>query len=326
MRVIDPEEIPVGEVHRYLLSCIAPRPIAFVGTSDSEGRDNLSPFSFFNAFGANPPTVAFSPAFRGTDGSAKHTFENVLETGEFTVSVVSYDMIERMNLASADWPRDVDEFTAAGFTKAPSTRITPPGVLESPMFMECTLTKHVPLGEGPASGNLLIGQVRMFHIRDSVFEGKYPSIDRLDLVARMGGPYYCRASGDAVFSVAKPVGPGIGYDRLPESVRASRILSANDLGQLATHGSLPTAGEVGAFLEQLRSAASGRVVDDHTLELRSDDLDELLAAWASVYAAHPDATATGEFGQRVASRLLEARRVGDAWTLLAAQDRSIIAD
>lgn len=319
MRHIDPQSVPTGEVHRYLLSCVAPRPIAFVGTTDGAGQVNLSPFSFFNAFGANPPTVAFSPAFRGTDGSAKHTYENVLATGEFTVSIVSYGMVEQMNLASADWPRDVDEFDAAGFTRAPSQLITPPGVAESPMFMECTLKQHVPLGDGPASGNLLVGEVRMFHIKESVFDGKYPSIDRLDLVARMGGPFYCRASGDAIFSLAKPAGLGIGYNRLPESIRSSTILSANNIAQLATHPDVPSADQVNEFLERVRGVAEGRVVDDLDAELRGSDLDRLLTAWSVVTGHDPANPRTTRFSEEVASRLLDARRVEEAWFVLSAQ-------
>lgn len=316
MRTIDPQTVPTSEVHRYLLSCVAPRPIAFVGTTDGAGQVNLSPFSFFNAFGANPPTVAFSPAFRGTDGSSKHTYENVLATGEFTVSVVSWGIVEQMNLASADWPRDVDEFEAAGFTKAPSQLITPPGVAESPMFMECRLQQHVSLGTGPASGNLLIGEVVMFHIKESVFDGKYPSIDRLDLVARMGGPYYCRASGDAVFSLAKPAGLGIGYNRLPESVRTSSVLSANNIAQLATFPAIPSADQVAAFIARLRTESEGRVVDDLDAELRGKNPEQLLIAWSVVNDGDARTPEALRFSEQVAAVLLDHRRVEEAWFVL----------
>lgn len=239
-RSVDPSSVPTAEVHRYLLACVAPRPIAFVGTQDADGRENLAPFSFFNAFGANPPVVAFSPAFRGLDGTSKHTFDNVLETGEFTVSTVSYDMVHRMSYASADWPVDVEEFDAVGFRRSPSTLVSPPGVAESPMFMECRLMKHVPLGNGPGSGQLLIGEVVMFHFHESIFDGPYPDYRSMDLVARMGGPNYARANGDAVFSIPKPGKPGGFIDELPPAIRNSPILTGEDLAQLASV--LPAAG------------------------------------------------------------------------------------
>ncbi len=315
MRQIDPATIPVGEVHRYLLSCVAPRPIAFVTTRSADGIVNLSPFSFFNAFGANPPVVAFSPAFRGSDGSSKHTYENILETGEFTISTVSYSMVEQMSLSSADWPREVDEFDVTGLTPTPSTVVSPPGVAESPMFMECTLMHHLSLGDGPASGNLLVGEVKMFHIKDSLFVGKYPDVDRLDLVARMGGPQYCRASGDAVFSLAKPSGLGVGYQALPEAVKQSDVLTANDTGILASHSVLPSESEV----EQFLAAESEIVVDDESMILREGTVEELISLLIS--GLKGVRSWSTEQTHRVVHQLLGKRRVEEAWLVLAAAER-----
>jgi flavin reductase (DIM6/NTAB) family NADH-FMN oxidoreductase RutF len=268
MRQIDPDDIPHSEAHRYLLAGVAPRPIAFVGTLDEQGRPNLSPFSFFNAFGVNPPVVAFSPAFRGSDGTPKHTFLNIKATGEFTVSVVSYSMVEQVSLASSDFPEGVDEFVKAGFTKLPSVKIRPFGVAESPMVLECRLLHHIDFGRGPGSANLLIGEVVMFHIKDSVFDGKYLNAERLDLVARMGGPLYCRASGPAVFTLDKPTHVGIGFDRLPEDVRTSTVLTGNDLGKLAGVKALPEPEAVESFWRERAEQGSGHASDDLAVELR----------------------------------------------------------
>lgn len=318
MRHIDPATIPIGEVHRYLLSCVAPRPIAFVATRSSDGIVNLSPFSFFNAFGANPPVVAFSPAFRGTDGSSKHTYDNIIETGEFTVSTVSYDMVEQMSLSSADWPREVDEFEASGFTPHSSRVVAPPGVAEAAMFMECTLMHHLSLGNGPASGNLIVGEVKMFHIKESVFVGKYPDIDRLDLVARMGGPNYCRASGDSVFSLAKPSGLGVGYQALPESVKRSVVLTANDTGILASHSAIPDDAAVDQFLHDFGADDLGITIDDESIILREGNSEELLALANSGLRA--DRPWSVEKTHRVVHELLKRRLVEEAWLVLTAAD------
>jgi len=287
MRTIDPAEISQPEAHHYLLAGVAPRPIAFVGTVDRDGRRNLSPFSFFNAFGSNPPVVAFSPAFRGTDGTPKHTLLNVLATGEFAVSVVSHAMVEQMSLASSEYGDGVDEFVKSGFTPLLGVKIAPAGVAESPMTMECRLVQHVPLGSGPGSGNLLIGEVVMFHIKESMFDGRYLDANRLDLVARMGGPLYARASGSAVFTLAKPKHNGIGFDVLPLYLRTSRVLVGNDLARLAGAESLPP-------IEAIREAwmallaAPGLEVDDVAVELRIGDGERLLAAVVAGLREHRD--------------------------------------
>jgi len=241
MKVIDPREHPVPFVHRTLLSGVAPRPIALVATVDREGRHNLSPFSFFNAFGANPPVIVVSPSHRGKDGTPKHTFENIRDTEEFTVSAVSYAMVQQINLASADYPRGVDEFAKAGFTKLPSEVVAPPGVAESPFVMECRLLQYVDTGGNPGSGNLMIAEVLRFHVRESAFEGERIDPRRLDLVARMGYNWYCRANDDALFELPKPAHTGIGMDALPAHIRMNSVLTGNDLAILAGVETLPDA-------------------------------------------------------------------------------------
>lgn len=239
MKSFNPKDHPIPVVHQLLLSGVAPRPIAFVSSLDQEGRSNLSPFSYFNAFGANPPVIVISPAYRGHDGTAKHTFLNIKDTREFTISMVSYAMLEQANLASGDYPHGVDEFVKAGFTKLPSQHVAPPGVAESPFIMECKLLHHFDTGGKPGAGNLLIGEVVMFHVSEKVYTGERIDPHKLDLVARMGYDWYCRASGDALFHLSKPKSVGIGFDNLPSHLRASTILTGSDLAKLASSETLP---------------------------------------------------------------------------------------
>ncbi len=318
MRNIDPSTIPHAEAHRYLLAGVAPRPIAFVGTLDANGQPNLSPFSFFNAFGANPPVIAFSPAFRGSDGTPKHTLLNIKASGEFTVSVVSYSMVEQVSLASGDYAAGVDEFVKSGFTKLPSQKIRPFGVAESPMVMECKLLQHVPLGDGPASGNLLIGEVVMFHIKESAFEGQYLNAERLDLVGRMGGPLYCRASGPAVFTLAKPTKPGIGFDQLPERVRTSRVLTGNELAKLAGVEMLPDTDVVRTFWSEKLDAVPALVPDNFELEMRVGNTDRALEMLAArIHEGESPLEMEIEL-HRVAQLLLRKGDVERAWDCVLA--------
>ncbi len=320
MRHIDPATVPHAESHRYLLGGVAPRPIAFVGTLDAEGRPNLSPFSFFNAFGANPPVIAFSPAFRGSDGTPKHSFLNIKATGEFTVSVVSYAMVEQASLASSEYPADVDEFIKAGFTKLPSHKIKPPGVAESPMVMECRLLHHIDLGGKAASGNLMIGEVVMFHIRESAFNGRYLDANRLDLVGRMGGPLYCRASGAAVFTLAKPTHVGIGFDALPDRVLRSTVLTGNDLAKLAGSAMLPDGGAIRDFWQERLTVAPESSPDDLEIELRTGNPE----GGVDVLAARLRGGATADDLEtdlhRVAQVFLRLDQIESAWQCVLAHE------
>ncbi len=205
----------------------------------AEGLRNLAPFSFFNAFGSNPPTVAFAPNRRGRDGTVKHTYLNAVATGEFVIATVSHDMLHPMNLASAEWPDGVDEFPKSGLTPLPARFVKSALVAESPFQMECRLQQVVELGSGPGSGLMLIGEVLAFHVREEAFVAGVLHPDSLDLVGRNGGAFYTRASGGAVFQVPKPAGRPIGYDALPEALKQSTVLTANDLGRLAGCPELP---------------------------------------------------------------------------------------
>lgn len=250
--VIDPKEHPVSKVHGYLLGAVVPRPIAFASTIDKQGNVNLSPFSFFNCFGANPPIVIFSPARRGRDNTTKHSYENVVEVPEVVISMVSYDMVQQTSLASTEYPKGVNEFIKAGFTQVPSIKVKPPRVGESPVSFECKVLQVIPTGEQGAAGILVICEVILMHINDDILdaEGKIDPF-RLDAVARMGGDWYCRASGDALFNVPKPLQKlGIGIDQLPIGIRTSKILTGNDLGMLANVEQIPDANSVQEFAIQ----------------------------------------------------------------------------
>ncbi len=239
VRTILPADLSPAEVNALLCGGVAPRPIALASTISQDGIRNLSPFSFFNAFGSNPPMVAFAPNRRARDGSVKHTYLNAVATGEFVIAAVSHAMLHPMNVASAEWPDGVDEFPKCGLTPLPARIVKPALVAESPFQMECRLHQEVALGSGPGSGLLLIGEVVAFHAREDAFVDGLLHPDRLDLVGRNGGTFYTRASGAAVFQVPKPAGRPLGYDALPEVLRTSRILTGNDLGRLANSPGLP---------------------------------------------------------------------------------------
>lgn len=251
MLTINPKEETVARIHALLLGSVAPRPIAFASTMDKDGNPNLSPFSFFNCFSANPPILVFSPARRGRDNTTKDTYENVKVVPEVVINVVNYDMVHQASLASTEYPKGVNEFTKAGFTALKSDLVKPFRVKESPVQMECKVLQVIELGHEGGAGNLVICEVLRMHINESILnaEGKIDP-DKIDLVARMGSDYYCRASGDSVFEVEKPnMKIGIGVDAISEKIRSSKILTGNNLGQLGNVQQLPDAEDVKGFAE-----------------------------------------------------------------------------
>ena len=269
MHSFDPDSIPHHEFHRLLVGGVAPRPIALVSSLDKDGTGNLSPFSFFNVFGVNPAVLCFSPAYSGRTGKPKDTMLNILETRECTVSIVTYEMVHQISLASAPYERGVDEFVKSGLTKRPSVKVSPPGVAESPFVMEAKLLRHLDFGKGPGSANLMICEVVMLHVNESVLTNK-GGIDPalIDQVARLGGPYYTRAKR-GLFMLPQPGVPLVGIDRLPEEIRSSPILTGKHLAQLAS----------------LEEISENYIEDDATIEKRHTAARELLeqgdveAAW-----------------------------------------------
>jgi len=243
---ITPGEIKTAQLHAYLLGAVAPRPICFASTIDKAGNANLSPFSFFNVFGSKPPILIFSPSRRVRDNTIKHTLENVYETGEVVINVVSYSMVQQMSLSSCEYPKNVSEFEKSGFTPIPSDIVKPFRVKESPAQLECKVLQVIETGKEGGAANLIICEVLCMHIADEVL-GENGNIDpqKIDLVARMGGDYYCRASGKSVFEVAKPnTRLGIGVDALPDSIRLSRVLNGNHLGILGNCTEIPVVDEM----------------------------------------------------------------------------------
>ena len=245
-----PSEISVGSLHGLLLSSVAPRPIAFASTIDAKGRPNLSPFSFFNVFSANPPVMIFSPARRVRDNTTKHTLTNVEEVEEVVINVVNFDIVQQMSLSSTEYPDGVNEFEKAGLTMLESDIVRPFRVAESPVQFECKVTDIIKLGTEGGAGNLVICEVLKMHVADEVLnaEGQINQ-EALDLVARAGGSYYSRAN-KGFFEIPKPLRTlGIGVDAMPEFVRDSMILTGNDLGMLGNVEALPSKNEIDAFVD-----------------------------------------------------------------------------
>lgn len=248
----NPKDLSTGRLHGYLLSAVAPRPIAFASTIDKDGNPNLSPFSFFNVFSANPPILIFSPARRVRDNTTKHTLENVEAVKEVVINVVNYDIVHQMSLSSTEYPEGVNEFEKAGLTMLDSDEVKPFRVAESPIQMECKVNDIVKLGTEGGAGNLVICEVVKIHISEEVMnEDNTINQEALDLVARAGGSYYSRAKS-GFFEIPKPLQTmGIGVDNLPEYVKNSMILTGNDLGMLANVDMLPTEDEVKQFVNDI---------------------------------------------------------------------------
>lgn len=245
---IDPKSLPIPELHGYLLGAIGPRPIAFASTIDAQGNHNLAPFSFFNVFSANPPILIFSPARSGRNNTTKDTYENAKTVPECVINVVTFDMVHQMSLTSSPYASNVDEFVKAGFIPLPSETIRPMRVKESPVQFECKIIEVKELGSQGGAGNLIICEVTRIHIReDLLVHGKIDQT-KIDLVARMGGNWYCRAHGDSLFEVQKPLTTvGIGFDSLPQDILKSKVLTGNDLGQLANVENLPNETDVNDY-------------------------------------------------------------------------------
>ncbi|MGV8945055.1 MAG: flavin reductase family protein [Lutibacter sp.] len=280
MLSIDPNDIPVAKLHEYLLSAIAPRPIAFASTLDALGNPNLSPFSFFNVFSANPPILIFSPARRVRGNTTKHTFENVKITKEVVINVVNYDIIHQVSLASSLYPQGVNEFLKAGFTMLASEKVKPFRVAESPVQLECKVKEIIELGIEGGAGNLIICEVVKMHINEEYLD-KTGAIDqyKLDLVARAGGSLYSRMR-DGFFEIPKPLStPGIGVDAIPYEIRNSNILTGNDLGMLANLETIPSEADVDKFAKEHSAYIGINTLKKHTFAKAFLEKNDVLSAW-----------------------------------------------
>ena len=269
MKDIIPKELTVPEVQRLLQGGIGPRPIALVSTISKDGINNLSPFSFYNVFGANPPVIAFSPSRRGRDGSFKDTYLNLVETKECVVQAVTYSMVEQVSLASTEYERGIDEFVKSGLTPIDSDILKPKRVKESPFQMECKLIDMMSYGNGGASANIAVCEVIKFHVDEEVFVNGIIHPNKIDLIARMSGDFYCRAFGDNVFEVEKPLAKhSIGYDQIPDFIKNSNIYSANNLGKFGNIEIIPSENTVTQYIEEVRRII--RNESDHSLILFED--------------------------------------------------------
>jgi flavin reductase (DIM6/NTAB) family NADH-FMN oxidoreductase RutF len=291
--IIDLSVLNPMQKQQWLQHAVAPRPVCFASTIDKKGNVNLSPFSFFNLFSSNPPIVVFSPARRVRDNSTKHTLENVLVVPEVVINIVDYEMVQQVSLSSCEFPKEVNEFVKAGFTQEAATLVQPPMVKESKVKMECKVVEVKPLGSEGGAGNLVICEVLRMHVDDSILNAEGTMIDqrKLQLIARLGGDWYCRVDEQSLFHVAKPnTQLGIGIDALPETIRNSAVLTGNNLGQLANVHEYPTV--------------------DATFE------DERLKNIIQYFSINPDEM--DKELHKYAKELLDAGKVTEAWQVLLA--------
>src|SRR6185437_12663625 len=291
--IVDLHTLTPMERQHYLQASVAPRPICFASTIDAAGRVNLSPFSFFNLFSTTPPVLIFAPNRRVRDNTTKHSWQNVLEVPETVINIVDHAMIQQVSLASCDYPKEVNEFIKAGFTEEPATLVRPPMVKESKVKIECRVLETKVLGEQGGSGNLVICEALRMHVDDSLLTEGKRTIDqrRFELVARLGGDWYCRVSPANLIEVEKPnIRLGIGMDALPDAIRISRILTGNQLGQLANVHEMP-------------------VVDPAFEDRRLQEIFQY-------YSVNPEEMEKEL--HRYAAGLLDEGRVTDAWQVLLA--------
>ena len=273
LRTIDASSLTPAEMQVYLHYAIAPRPICFVSTINKNGEVNLSPFSFFNVFSINPPICVFSPASRARDNTTKHTLENVLEVPECVINIVNYDMVQQTYLTSMDYKKGVNEFSKAGFTELASETVKPPRVAESTVQLECVVNDVISLGKNGGAGNLVIAEVKRIYSSEAILDAN-GKIDphKIDLVARLGGDWYCRVTSDNLFKISKPTGSagiGIGVDAFPKEVKYSKVLTGNNLGVLGLVETLPSDEEVRAFgrTDEMKELVDATISDSHTRTL-----------------------------------------------------------
>jgi len=287
---IDPQALKTAELHTLLLGAIAPRPIAFASTIDKSGKVNLSPFSFFNVFGSNPPILIFSPARRGRDNTTKHSYENVKEVAEVVINIANYPMVEQMSLASTEYDKGVNEFVKAGFTEISSEKVKPPRVAEAPVAFECKVQQIIETGQQGGAGNLIICEVVQVHINEAILDpnGKIDPV-KLDPIGRLGGNWYSR-SKQALFEVEKPLSKlCIGVDALPDAIKNSSVLTGNDLGKLANVEQLPALDDDFSVQQYLSVTEVNYVAGDVLAEHNAHEL---------------------------AHQLLEQNKISEAWQVL----------
>jgi flavin reductase (DIM6/NTAB) family NADH-FMN oxidoreductase RutF len=289
MLSISPKDITIAQLQGYLQGAVSPRPIAFASTIDANGKPNLSPFSFFNVFSANPPILVFSPARRVRGNTTKHTLQNAQDTKEVVINVVNYDIVQQMSLSSTEYEQGVNEFVKSGLTPIPSEIVKPYRVAESPVQFECKVNQIIELGQEGGAGNLIICEVVKIHINEAVLD-QDGNIDqyKIDLVSRMGGNWYSR-SNQGLFEVPKPISTlGIGVDNIPNFVKNSPIFDGNDLGMLGNIEALPSEEEIVIFVNEnfaIKGVLSSD--DEHKVHLKAKEYlnnQDILSAWKVLLA------------------------------------------
>lgn len=278
------------QIHNYLNYSVAPRPICFASTVDKDGNINLSPFSYFNVFSVNPPMCVFSPSRRVRDNTTKHTLENIKEVPECVINIVNYDMVQQVSLSSVEYAKGINEFIKSGLTPMPSELVRPPRVAESYVQFECVVKDVISLGETPGAGNLVLAEIKIIHINEAILDAD-GRIDqaKIDLVARLGGDWYCRVTADNLFKVDKPnTKMGIGVDALPHHIRNSKVLTGNNLGQLGNVEVMPSDADVVACCKwpEIKELLTATIGDSRARELQLHlkakallDEDRVVEAW-----------------------------------------------
>lgn len=291
---VRPGQLPTAQYHEYLLGTIGPRPIAWASTLDEEGIPNLAPFSFFNVFGSNPATIIFSPSRRVRDNTTKHTLANCKHSGEVVVNIVSYEQMGQMMLSSAEYPAGTDEIAAVGLRTIPSLEVQPPRIEGAPAQFECRVRQIIETGTEGGSGQLIICDVLVAHLReDVILESGKIDPRRVDSIARMGSIWYTRAR-EGLFEMPNPRGTGK-ITELPAFLLESEILTGSDLCRLASTQFRPEAQAVAEYREK---------EDFLTIMQGSENLQR---------SAH------------IAAReLIHNNRLEDAWLLLSAAQVQLI--
>jgi flavin reductase (DIM6/NTAB) family NADH-FMN oxidoreductase RutF len=273
-------ELTPLQIHNYLNYSVAPRPICLASTVDKDGNVNLSPFSYFNVFSVNPPVCVFSPSRRVRDNTTKHTLENLRELPECVINIVNYDIVQQVSLSSVEYGKGINEFTKSGLTAIPSETVKPPRVAESFVQFECIVKDIISLGDTPGAGNLVLAEIKIIHINEDILDadGRIDQ-EKIDLVARLGGDWYCRVTADNLFKVAKPnTKIGIGVDAIPHHIRNSKVLTGNNLGQL---GNVEV---IKALLDATIGDSQSRELQLHLLAKSLLDDDKVMEAWMVLLA------------------------------------------
>lgn len=280
MLTINPKNIDISTLHGYLLASVAPRPIALASTVDEHGNPNLSPFSFFNVFSANPPILIFSPARRVRDNTTKHTLENALKTKEVVINVVNFEMVQQTSLASTEYDKNVNEFDKAGFKMIKSEQVKPYRVYESPVQYECSVNDIIELGQKPGAGNLIICEVLRMHINKNILdENNVIDQYKLDLVARAGGSFYSR-SRSTFFEIPKPLHKkGVGVDTIPEDILSSEVLTGNNFGMLGNVEAIPSQDDVNKFIKDKPKYLGLEINEKHKFAQEFLKNNDVLSAW-----------------------------------------------